>query len=578
MPDKARKVSLTGAVLTGISKGKSLQYHFVKDPWEVADIASNIDAWARNRLDQLVGAWPLFLITEKNIFATGLNNTEAYPSRLINIEGTCYRVTELPGPSTTGDSAFSESFELKRNGDSPHVVNLSYSQRYPTRTESKDNTLAQFDVFFDRILNEMLYIVRHSLKADKPMSVPRYWPEILTDLKSNYDEDPAKHALIVDLAESILQPIDYITSKPKKNLTRIRDQQRIQNVQEIDTKCLIDLCRRPGGTLPEKAGPKQRILAIKRKESIDVLENRVALHCCKLLGTSALRYLDSHREINVVNSRRKSVVKSLYKACKRLPAKPSFRDVGLLQKPCYYPNYTLLQNLHYARIWKAYSQLIRNEDLRETIWRWSRRLWADYLGNYLADTILRWFEKSTVPIAVEAGEKIIQANGRHYYGRWFLRDFMPGPFILGKDESDNGTLFIYDGDAIEILGEKYAQLSALNADYLFVWLSHKRRRVLPVYANLMPPDTTQKNYHICLKKIAQQALSSIKKYNDKISDLESIGAWVLHGNWPDIDFPKGHVTRREPLLCWQSAPPIDPLSWSDIDEQQHLPLNSLVGI
>jgi hypothetical protein len=556
----------------------NLQYYFVRDPWEVTDIVFNIDAWNTNRQDQLVGAWPLFLITEKNIFATGLNNTEAYPSRLINIEGDSYRVTELPGPSTTGDAAFNESFELKKNGVSPHLINLSYSQRYPARNESKDETFAHFDVFFDRILNEMLYIVRHSLKADKPRSITRYWPGVLNDLKSNYDEDPAKHALIVDLAESILQPLDYITSKPKKNLTRIRDQQRIQNVQEIDTKCLIDLCRRPGGTLPEKAGPKQRILAIKRKETIDVLENRVTLHCCKLLGTSALRYLDSHRGISVVDSRRKSIVKSLYRASKRLPGKASFRGVGFLKKPCHYPNYTLLQNLHYAKIWKAYSQLIRNEDLRETIWRWGRRLWADYLGIYLADTILRWFEKLTLPIATEAGEKIIQANGRHYYGKWFLRDVMPGPFILGKDESDNGTLYFYDGDSIEILGEKFTQLSALNADYLFVWFSNRKRLVLPVYANLMPPDTTHKNYHICLKKIAQQVLFSIKKYNDKISDLKSIGAWVLHGNWPDIDIPKGYVTGRELLLCWQSAPPIDPLSWSDIDEHQQLPLNSLVGI
>lgn len=553
-----------------------MQYHLVRDPWEVTEVALDPSAWQGDQQDNFAGSWPQFIITKSSVHVHSGTTAEPYPSRIIKANNNSFRITELPGPSITGDAAFEEVLEAHQDGNSSTAIPLKYNHRYPVGVENEGNSISSFEAFFDCLLNETLFIVRQGLKADRPRSVPIYWRELLRDLKSNYDDDPAKHALIVDLAESISQPIDDITSRPKRILKRIRDQQRIQNVQEIDTHCLVDLARRPGYTLPEKAGPKQRILAIKRQESIDVLENRVTLHCCKLLEKASLRYLVTHREIE--KSRRKRLVDSLYRGIKRLPLKASFRGVGRLHNPCRHPNYTLMQNLHYAKVWKAYTQLVRNEELRDAIWRWSRRLWSDYLGVYLADTMLTWCEVTPPPIFMEAGDKIVQAEFRHRFGRWLLRDVMPGPFILGKDDASIGTLYLLDGNSCEALGSEMERLSVLNADYIFVWLSQQRRRLLPVYAYLAPPDLERRDLAHSLNQIAENVLSSVKKFNSKFDDLECAGALVLHGHWSNNTLLEGYQSIHQGLCCWQSAPSPDIFSWSTLDRYRFMPIASLVGM
>jgi len=546
-----------------------VQYLFVRHAWDVIDAILDPTTFQGKQIDDFTGFWPQFLITDSRVRVQGRTSVEPYPSRLIGMECPSLRVTELPGPAITGDTAFKDLLEAHQDGTSLTEIPLRYIRRYPFD--------GAYEAFFDRLLNEMLFVIRHGLKADQPRSLPIYWRELLEDLKKSYDEDPAKHALIVDLAESIIEPIDYITSRPKRVLKRIRDLQRIQHVQEIDTQCLVDLARRPGYSLPEKAGPKQRILAIKRHESINVLENRVTLHCCKLLALSALRYLSAHRGIKA--SRRKRLVAALYEGSKRLPLKASFRGVGRLQNPCRHPNYTLLQNVHYAEVWKAYSQLVRNEELRDTIWRWARRLWCDYIGVYLADTLLTWCERSQPPIFVEAGEKIAQAMSRHCFGKWLLGDVMPGPFILGRDDASIGTLYLIDGDSCGALGSQMAGLSVLNADYVLVWLSQKGQRVLPIYAYLGPPDCEQRRHlAYSVSEIAEDVLKSIEKFNSRFDDLECPGAWVLHGHWQCSAFLEGHQITYQNLCCWQSAPPADLVSWSRLDESRFMPLSAIVGM
>ena len=564
-------------VLTGSNRRGLLQYYLIRDPWEITKAALDPSAWQGDQQENFAGSWPQFIITENCVHIQSATTVEPYPSRIIETNDNSFRITELPGPAIVGDSAFEELLEAHQDGNPPTVIPLKYNNRYSVGVENDGNSISSFEDFFDRLLNEMIFIVRQGLKADRPRSANIFWRELLGDLKSNYDDDPAKHTLVVDLAESIVQPIDTITSKPKRVLKRIRDQQRIQNVQEIDMHCLVDLARRPGCTLPEKAGPKQRILAIKRQESIDVLENRVTLHCCKLIEKASLRYLVSHREID--KSRRKSLVNSLYHYSKRLPRKTSFHGVSRLQSPCRHPNYTLIQNLHYMKVWKAYSQLIRNEELRDTIWRWSRRLWSDYLGVYLADTILTWCEMAaSPPIFMEVGEKIVQAEFRHRFGRWLLCDVMPGPFILGKDDDSIGTLYLLDRNSCDALGSEIERLSVLNADYIFVWLSQQRRRLLPVYAYLAPPDLYQRDLEHSLNQIAKDVLSSVNKFNSKLDDLECSGALVLHGHWSNNKILEGYQSIHQGLCCWQSAPSPDIFSWSTLDKYRFMPIASLVGV
>ena len=99
------------------------------------------------------------------------------------------------------------------------------------------------------------------------------------------------------------------------------------------------------------------------------------------------------------------MVKKLFLESKKLPLKSTFQDIVNLIEPCRQPNYTLMQNADYYKVWKAYAQLVRNEDLRAELWKWNRRMWVEYVALFLVD-ILHAFQKiMTDENLVEIGQK-----------------------------------------------------------------------------------------------------------------------------------------------------------------------------
>ena len=82
--------------------------------------------------------------------------------------------------------------------------------------------------------------MRDCIHVDQHKTRNIYWNDILEKVHKNEDNDPAKYALVVDLARlpELINPVDRITEKPKRVLRRIHDQERIQKVKEIDIKCI----------------------------------------------------------------------------------------------------------------------------------------------------------------------------------------------------------------------------------------------------------------------------------------------------------------------------------------------------
>ena len=74
-----------------------------------------------------------------------------------------------------------------------------------------------------------------------------------------------------------------IVERPRRILNRRRELVPLSRVEELDTHCMAWLSRQPGTTLAERAGGRQRILALSRFENPDTLENRV---CRDLLERS----------------------------------------------------------------------------------------------------------------------------------------------------------------------------------------------------------------------------------------------------------------------------------------------------
>jgi len=488
----------------------------------------------------------------------------SFPTTIISKEA---KVVELPRPAITGDMSRKLVVELNKND----VFTVKY---YNNQEVSLRN---YFERFFDQTMNAILFFIRDCLNVENHKTKNIYWLDILKKVHEDPEEDPAKYALIVDLARptELIEPISRITEKPKKVLKRIHDQEKIHRVKEIDVKCLSDLARRPGTVITEKAGYKQRILAIKRTEKIDTLENRVTKHCCLLASNASKRYLSEH--IKVENSKRINAVEKLQNACLRLPLKTTFQGITNLIEPCRQPNYTLMQNPDYTKVWNAYVKLVRNEDLRNELWRWNRRMWADYMGLFIADLLQKKMSDDKI---ILYGEKTVYGQRKHEMGNWLLSDVMPGPYIINHQNENSSTLYCTQGyqEAIKNLGKTYQILAYLNADHLLILIGEKKKIVLPIYAIIPPQNLNIGEYDIFLKNLLPSLINCIGEFNKRYSNWTCNSGLVLLANWANrfcIDKVKDF---RKSVVCWAAEIDPDYSKWSRSFEQCGEPLLELCRI
>jgi len=159
-------------------------------------------------------------------------------------------------------------------------------------------------------------------------------------------------------------------------LLRQREAVPVGRVQELDAICLRDLIRRPGQTILEKAGARQEILAITRRESVDTAENRVIRDFIRLCQHRARAY---ERENGRAREHLKvRTVVDLRRNCERLDVRSPLAAVGKLVGVAR-PNYVLQKNHRYHTLWIQYDKLRHEEEAVDNIWAWGRRLWAEFV-------------------------------------------------------------------------------------------------------------------------------------------------------------------------------------------------------
>ena len=552
-----------------------MEIALLQHPWHAVRALSRAEE--RGHVVTGTAFWPRFALYPSELILRLASSGHPLPASDLGDASTGQRLlAEIPMPAVGGDAAFSDGLELWDDNTAVAVAPIGYPARYPVGDSDNGHGVSEYEALFDRLLNETLFLVRQLLQVDRPRSPTINWQSLLDALRDRTDDDPARHSLIVDLAASLTGPLDHVTSRPKRMLKRIRDQQRVQMVQEVDTHCLMDLASRPGSTMPEKAGPKQRILAVTRQETIDLLENRVARHCCELVHRAAGRYLKAHAHVQ--HSARKSQVVKLMRASSRLPKKPQFRGVGRLATPCRSPNYVLMQNVHYSPVWQAYTKLVRNEELRDVLWRWPRRLWADRVGLYVAAAVLRWAEQSSYVVCIGTVDRTVQARTRHVFGHWLLDDTMPGPFVVGKDADRTGSLYVTDGPQASAVDVRLGSSSLLNADYIVFWIGPASVRILPVYA-VWPSPLDQPRFGASRdERMADDVLESIGVFNRQAKRSVAIGALLVHPSRPSSGgAPEWHATTRAGGACWEVAVGTDVSTWLFAAPDGHEPFNALIG-
>ncbi len=218
------------------------------------------------------------------------------------------------------------------------------------------------------------------------------------------DRDNARLALIVKLAREISRVLGHVCDNPRVVLRRSREFQKISKIQEIDPSCLRWLARQPGRDVYERAGSRQELLGVIRKEDTDTLENRMVKDLLHRVRVECANYISIHRDflnhdrVRTVASFRRQVIhwerNSDVNRAKRL--------VGSVQ-----PNYVLLHEPKYRKLWDAYQLLLSQQKQKDDIWKWRGRTFSEscefgilYLFRKFARRST--FAKSDVIIQMEA--------------------------------------------------------------------------------------------------------------------------------------------------------------------------------
>ena len=241
----------------------------------------------------------------------------------------------------------------------------------------------------------------------------------------------ARMALIVRLGKEqpIHRALAAVSRHPRRILQRYRENTPISRIQEIDPACIRDYARRPGITTAEKAGSRQSLLAVRRREQRDTLENRVACWVMERLSLRASAFCSENN--GFLNDEKVQLVNRFGKTACQWRASECLHDVAKVRQVITQPNYPLQFEARYQVVWKTYQRLLKEKREIDDAWAWQRVLWGE-TGRQLLGCCLR---QCFTPKAVST--PFYRTESRN--GCWTEAPVAPGPF-----QTRNGECLIFD--------------------------------------------------------------------------------------------------------------------------------------
>lgn len=292
----------------------------------------------------------------------------------------------------------------------------------------------------------------------------REWSSVVQQFLKSGSED-ALMSLIVKLAgdrflKGVLQSV---SENPRKVLKRVREELAISRIQQLDAACIRDFARRPGRDAAEKAGPRQKLLALNRIENTNTLENRVAGWVMDELAIKSKSYVNENK--NHKNSGRVRDVRRLGFNAGNWRSSELMESVisRTLQHPIQ-PNYPLQLDRRYHKIYETYKLLLQDERVHDDAWMWQRSLWAcsaravfyarlteRYGQRFTSFSVMRnecnlgnWFEGPVAPGPFMINEElcyVIDSQDILSAESWFEYDLLPGARYLGMTGCDAVLFF-----------------------------------------------------------------------------------------------------------------------------------------
>lgn len=214
-----------------------------------------------------------------------------------------------------------------------------------------------------------------STQANNRRGELRLSMESLTDRLTLDTNDEPPQQLVSVIANQHLSLIEALISSMRKILRRKRDMVSISAVQQVDAHCLRWLARQPGHQAQEKAGSRQKLMAVVREETRNTLENRVLKDFIYRVEILARRYLQQNESRYPASSQVKEVkrLRSCLINALRLPEIQGLPTMKALVQP----NYVLLHDARYSKLWELYRLVLAHTRMSEIVWPKRHRLFAE---------------------------------------------------------------------------------------------------------------------------------------------------------------------------------------------------------
>ncbi len=241
----------------------------------------------------------------------------------------------------------------------------------------------------------------------------------------------ARMALIVRLSKEqpLHRALAAISMHPRRILQRYRDTTPISRVRELDAACIRDYARRPGITAAEKAGSRQRLLAVRRREQRDTMENRVACWVLERLALRSAAY--SSENSGYPDDEKVKLVGRFGRNAFDWRQSELLHDIERLRQIVTQPNYPLQFEARYQMVWKTYLRLLKEKREIDDAWTWQRVLWGEtgrqLLGCFLHQSLT----------AKTVSTPFYRTESRH--GCWTELPIAPGPF-----QTPQGDCLVFD--------------------------------------------------------------------------------------------------------------------------------------
>ncbi|MGA1825732.1 MAG: DUF2357 domain-containing protein [bacterium] len=255
----------------------------------------------------------------------------------------------------------------------------------------------------------------------------------------NLDRKEAIMALIVKLVmdKELMRVFKSIVYRPRRILLRYRENTRLTRIQELDSACIRDYARRPGFTFAEKAGPRQVLLAVQRRDTLETLENRVFSWVLCGMAERALDYVATNQHHLKTGSNRVRLVARFNRRCKEWLSSENFQHVFFeqLQHPIQ-PNYSLQMDVRYRHVYKTYQELLKEKQALDDAWEWQPILWSESARQLIGCALTELFKET------HASTPYYKSESEN--GIWTEPPVCPGPF-----ETSEGICIVIDSRDVE---------------------------------------------------------------------------------------------------------------------------------